>query len=85
MQGLAPPVIGWYVQPWHRARLIDELRDFFFHGHALDKVRGPLFGGQRKVHIRRMVRALGPQPSRAHEDNNRNQNLEVSFSHVSPE
>jgi hypothetical protein len=84
MQGLAPPVVCWNIQPRHRTRLIHQLRDLLFHGHAVNKIGSALFRGERGVQIRRVIRVLGVQTARAQEGNYRNWNSEVSFSHISP-
>ena len=49
MQCLAPPVVVRHIQPGNGARLIHELRDLFFHGHAVDQIGSPLLGRQRSI------------------------------------
>ena len=51
MQRLAPPVVVRHIQPRNRARLVHQLRDLFFHRHAVDQIGSPLLGRQRSIQI----------------------------------
>src|ERR1700745_3401379 len=59
VQRFAPPIVGGYVQPLDGTRLIGQLGDLFFQGHAMYQVGGPLLGRQRRVQIWRQLRILG--------------------------
>ena len=82
VQRFAPPVVGGDVQPRDGPRLVGQLRDLFFYGHAVYQVGGPLLGRQRSVQIGRGGGILRVRAACEQENSDFDKCLTVRFTHV---